>query len=93
MTNQRNPAGRTPLWARQAPTLMVAMVAVAALTYVVSTIAAQNRPFELVIDRNSGVRVSASAGDAIDVVIDRALESSPAALGGILQERGYYKIQ
>jgi hypothetical protein len=79
-------------WARTAAIVAVAVIAAVTLVIVLRELDTQDRPFEIVVDRNSGVSIKAHAGEGIEALIDRAFEESAASVGGVLANRGFYKL-
>lgn len=70
----------------------VAVVAAATLYAVITKFLLHDRDFDIVLDRDAGVTISAKSGEGIEKLIDRAFAESPASVGGILQERDYFKL-
>lgn len=79
-------------WPRAVASVAVAVVAAVAIYVIVDKLVDRNQPFEIVVDRASGVTIKAQAGDGIEALIDRAFSTSAAAVGGVLAERGFYKL-
>lgn len=86
--DQRNPGG----WPRAVTILGVAALVAAAVFGVAKLLIDDDRAFDIVLDRSAGVTISAKSGEGIEVLIDRAFAESPAAVGGVLQAREYYRL-
>lgn len=79
-------------WPRAVAMLGAAALLAAAVFGVAKLLIDNNRAFDIVLDRSAGVTISAKSGEGIEVLIDRAFAESPAAVGGVLQARDYFKL-
>ena len=92
MGETAKPDQATGGWPRTVAILGVAVVAAAALYGIATMLIDNNSPFEIVLDRDAGITISAKSGEGIEVLIDKAFAESPASVGGVLQARDYYKL-
>lgn len=79
-------------WARTVGVIGVAIVAAAGIYAVIDRLSGRNGSIEIVVDRATGVTIKAQPGEAIATLIDAAFMESAAAVGGVLAERGFYKL-
>ena len=72
--------------------LGVAVIAAVAVYAISDKLIDKDQPFKIVVDPSSGVTIEAHAGEGIETLIDRAFDQSAAAVGGVLADRGFYKL-
>lgn len=92
MSETGGPGRGSSGWARTAMVLGVALITAVAVYAISDRLIENDKTFEVVVDPSTGVTIKARAGEGIEALIDRAFEQSAAAVGGVLAQKGFYRL-